>query len=76
MIHFLLKTFQMIKMCNKYFDYDFLIKIDSSIVGYGERKKVGYSKKVRSFYYSLDRVKFLLENDHNLINKSTMGVFI
>ena len=40
-----LKTFQMIKMCNKYFDYDFLIKIDSSIVGYGERKKLGILKK-------------------------------
>lgn len=57
------KTYEMIRMCTQHRDFDFLIKVDSSIVGYGNRENVGYSKRVRSFFYNLKRIKFLLEND-------------
>ncbi len=57
------KTYEMIRMCTQHRDFDFLIKVDSSIVGYGLKSNVGYSKKVRSFFYALERIKFLLEND-------------
>ena len=38
------KTYEMIRMCTQHRDFDFLIKVDSSIVGYGNRENVGYSK--------------------------------
>ena len=52
----------MIRMCTQHRDFDFLIKVDSSIVGYGNRENVGYSKAVRRFLQR-KRIKFLLEND-------------
>lgn len=60
-----IKTYEMIRMCTTYKNFDFLIKIDSSIVNYANCKNAGYSKRVRNFYYDLKRIKFLLNNDFN-----------
>jgi hypothetical protein len=72
-----IKTYNMIRMCYVHRNFDYLIKIDSSIVNYDEKKNVGYSKKVRSFYYDLNRISFLLSNDFKFrLNKDYGGLHI
>lgn len=72
-----IKTYHMIRMCYVHRNFDYLIKIDSSIVNYDEKKNRGYSKKVRSFYYDLNRISFLLSSDFKFrLNKDYGGLHI